>query len=87
MLNHKQRQRENRKAKRQLKQQLKMQGATVIDRSPVSEYKILDKRFSDYAVSKTKSDIRNGKIEPEREALLRKIVSLKNELNPSERRA
>lgn len=87
MLNHKQRQRENRKAKRQLKRQLKIQSEAVTDRSPVSEYKILDRRFSDYAVNKTKSDIRSGAIGAEREALLSKVISLRNELNPSERRA
>jgi hypothetical protein len=80
------RQREKRKEKRRLKRQLKIQNAAVKERCSIGEYKMLGKRFWDYAINSTKSEIKNGEIEPEREALLRNVISLRNKLNPTERR-
>lgn len=81
-----QRQREKRREKRRLMQALKKQNAAITERAPISKYKLLNQNFYNYAVNKTMSEIRNGNIESEREALLKKVVGLRTKLKPIKRR-
>lgn len=82
MQNRKQRQREKRREKRRLEGQLKTQARSVVNNTPISVCKELDKSFLNYAVNETRRELRNGDIEPEREALLKKAIDLSRKLNP-----
>ena len=84
MLNHKQRQRENRKAKRRLKHQLKALSEINKSDIPVSIYKEqLDKSFLDYAVSETWRELHSENIELDRKVVLKKVILLKDKLRPT----
>lgn len=86
MQNHKQRQRENRKAKRQLKHQLKLFTENNCGTIPVSVFKSLDKDFFSFAINETKRELKNEIIDIDRKIILEKVILLKQKLNPSERR-
>ncbi|NSW92809.1 MAG: hypothetical protein HPY74_19575 [Firmicutes bacterium] len=85
MQNRKQRQREKRKEKRCMKHQLKIQAENNKNDTSIGIYKKLDRSFFNYAINKTKLELRNGEIGQEREVLLKKVIKLKNKLNPKER--
>lgn len=74
--------RENRRKKRQIRHQLIMQAKNNKGIAPVGKFVRLNKSFPEYVVSETKRELLNEMIATERAELLKKVIELKDKLNP-----